>query len=122
MELVEPEDELFRRLAWKQVNDDNTVNSAAFKKDGKPDPSVSVDLAKLSSVEVSLKRANSPHAGLGSLLAEVPISLGFTVRPDPVPGNDAHALIEGPATKATCRLLAKATRIVKAPTDPEAIS
>jgi hypothetical protein len=109
------DDELYRRLAPGHLNPDGTVNSAAFKVRGRPDPRISVDLARLTTPEEVLARASRPGFGLGVLAARVPRSLGFTVRPDPLPDNLAHALIEGENDRAKCRLLARATRVLVLP-------
>ena len=118
METISSDDELYRRLAPRHVNPDGTVNSAAYKVNGKPDPSISVDLARLTSAEESLARPGRPGFGLGTITAGVPTSLGLTVRPDPLPDNAAHTLIEGNTQKATCRRLAEATRVTVPPNPP----
>ena len=41
-----------------------------------------------------------------------PRSLGFEVRHDPVPGNDAHTLIVGENSNALCKQLARLVRIL----------
>lgn len=113
LEDIAESDELYRRLAPEHINRDGTVNSAAFKARGKPDPSFSVDLARLTTAEEALSRA--PHEGfrLGALPARVPLSLGLTVRHNPVEGNLAHCVIEGENDKVKCRILARNTRIIK---------
>ena len=118
--MVEPsdaiadDDALYRRLAPGHVDPDGSVNSAAFKLRGRPDFSISVDLAKLTTPEEALARAPRPEFGFGVLLARETRALGFAIRPDPLPDNPAHALIEGPNDRAKCRLLANATRILTA--------
>lgn len=115
--MVEPsnaiadDDALYRRLAPGHIDPDGSVNSAAFKLRGRPDFSISVDLAKLTTPEEALARAPRPEFGLGVLLARDARALGFSVRPDPLPGNPAHALIEGPNDRAKCRRLARATHV-----------
>lgn len=111
-EVIAPDDELYRRLAPDCVTQ-GQVNSNAYKKGGKPDKSISVDLARLTSPAQSL--ASRSTFGLGILVARVPLDLGFDVRHAPIPGNDAHSLIEGENTKELCRRLAEATQIHTAP-------
>jgi hypothetical protein len=88
---IADDDLLYRRLAPLHVNTDGSVNSAAFKLRGQPDPSISVDLARRTSVDAALARAGRPGFGLGSLRAANPRSLNLTVRHDPLPENAAHA-------------------------------
>ena len=58
---VSDDDFLYRRINLKgQLNPDRTVNSNAYKKGGKPDPEISVDLATLSTIQESLLRAPDP--------------------------------------------------------------
>jgi hypothetical protein len=52
---ISDDDFLFRRLSTLgHLNPDGTVNSNAFKKDGKPDPEISVDLASMTTVRQAL--------------------------------------------------------------------
>ena len=111
-------DELYRRLAPDHVGDDGTVLSNAFKVKGKPDLRISVDLAKLTTPEQALASVEGRGFGLGMLPASLPRSLGFKVRHDPLPGNEAHALIEGENTKDKCRTLADGTRVLIKPQRP----
>jgi hypothetical protein len=115
LERVDRTDDLYRRLVGFHINPDGTVNSAAFKLDGKPDGSISVDLARLTTPERCLAVGGKPELGVGALRAEVPLDLGFAVRHDPQPENEAHALIEGEDTKAKCRQLAEKARVIIAP-------
>lgn len=109
---ITPEDELYRRIAPDFLKPDGTVSSAAYKKNSKPDKSISVDLARLTSARESLERANKPGFKLGWLIAAVPISMEFNVRHDPIVGNYSHSLIEGENTREKCRRLAKETIIL----------
>lgn len=113
VEAVLDDDELYRRLAREHVNEDGTVNSAAYKLRGRPDLGISVDLARLTTPQQVI--ASHPHAGVGVLVARVPRSMGFDVRHDPLPDNPAHCLIEGENTRAKCRLLAEATTVLIPP-------
>jgi len=109
VERIEKEDFLYRRVAANQLNPDGTVSSAAFKLHGKADPSLSVDLARLTTPRESLDRARNPTSRLGQLNAEVPIGLGLTVRHAPIEGNVSHSLVEGATIKAQYRMMAQAT-------------
>ncbi len=113
MEQIEDDDELYRRLAPEHVNPDGTVNSAAFKRRKEYDPSISVDLARLTTPQDAL--AARPHMGVGVLIAAVPRDLGFVVRHDPLPDNAAHALIEGENNREKSRRLAEATVVLIQP-------
>ena len=117
IEQIADDDLLYRRLAPLHLKPDGTVNSAAFKLRGRPDPQVSVDLARLTTLEVTLGRAPRPGFGLGTLVAGDPRSLGLGLRHDPVPSNPAHALIEGqgPNDIQTARRLAEMTRVLVKP-------
>lgn len=115
IEAIDDRDELYRRLAPDFVKADGTVSSATFKRAKNPDPEVSVDLARLTTPDETLRRADRLHFGIGVLTASVPRSLGLTVRHDPVDGNPAHSVIEGQTTRQQPRLLAEQTRILKYP-------
>ena len=124
--VVTPADSLYRRLTAFAVNADGTVNSAAFKHRGKPDPQPSVDLARLTNPEKCLHFGGMPELGVGELSAKVPLENNLTVQhsPDLQTGNEAHCLILGNHTKLTCRLLAEATVVIiqpeqRPPTEPE---
>ena len=118
-ETIADDDLLYRRLASDHLNPDGAVNSNAFKRGGRPDPQVSVDLARRTSPAESAARAGRPGFGLGVFAAGVPRALQLTVRHDPRPENSAHCLIEGltPRSRQECRLLAEATTVVVAPSE-----
>lgn len=112
---IRADDRLYRRLS-NDIVKDGKVNRGAYYFRGQPDPSVSVDLARLTTPELSRSRARSPvRAGVGELLAWVPLSLGLTIRYAPEHDNPAHCLIEGHTNKAMCQILADQTRIIVAP-------
>jgi hypothetical protein len=109
---ISDEDFLFRRLSpTGHLNPDGTVNSNAFKKSGKPDPEVSVDLSRLTTEREALSRAPNATFRLGILQVRDVRSLGLQVRHSPTDENPAHTLIEGNSTKANCKLLAEKTRL-----------
>lgn len=115
LEIIDDDDELYRRLARHHVKENGQVSSSAFKRGKDPDPEVSVNLARLMAYDEMLRRANRPDQGVGVIVARVPRALGLTVRHDPVEGNPAHAVIEGQASRAQPRQLAEQTRILKLP-------
>lgn len=112
-------DDLYRRLSPDHVKN-GIVVSNAYNRSGKPDPEISVGIARLIAPEEMLR--DRPDFGVGVLPAHVPLDLGLAVRHDPLPGWSAHALILNPGDlvnqgrqKQLCRLLADATRIIIAP-------
>ena len=112
---IADEDGLYRRLVTYHIKPDGKVSSAAFKRRDKPDNEISVDLARLTTPQDCLQRAERPGFSVGELLAPVPRSLGFLVRHDPLEENYAHSLIVGPNDDAKCRSLAEATQVVYRP-------
>ena len=72
------EDALYRRLLPYYVKAGGRVSSAAYKRRGKvPESEISVDLARLTTPEETLRRAPSPSFALGSILTAVPRRLGL---------------------------------------------
>ena len=121
MERIGDDEALYRRLVRFHINADGSVNSAAFKMRGdKPDPEISVDWSRLSTPEETLKRSGRPGLGVGSLQAGTPRTLGLSVCHRPLPDNPAHSVIIGCSTKAQCRQLADAMRLLIMPGDAEA--
>jgi hypothetical protein len=108
---ISDDDFLLRRLNRKgQLNPDKTVNSNAYKKAGKPDPEISVDVATLTTVRESLLRAPNPSEfTMGIIQTATVRALGLAVQHQPTDENPAHSVITGNASKATCRDLAKET-------------
>ena len=108
---------LYRRLT-RYVVKNGKVTRGAYYFDGEPDPSVSVDLASLTTADEARRRAPKPEStGIGELLSDVPLDLGLEVKRDPDlrTGNRAHCLIIGVTTKDLCQQLAEKTRIVIPP-------
>ncbi len=112
---VDDDDELYRRLAPHHIREDGTVSSSAFKRGKDPDPEVSVDLARLTTPEESLRRADRVEHGIGVLITRVPRGMGLTVRHDPLVGNLAHTVIEGQTSRQQPRVLAEQTRVLRYP-------
>lgn len=107
---IQDDDFLFRRLApGSHLSPDGTVNSNAYKKDGKPDPEISVDVSKLTSVREAIARAPNPTFKIGILKAGDARALGLRVRHLPTEEDPAHSVIEGNTTRANCKLLAEKT-------------
>jgi len=92
------DDALYRRLSPDHVKD-GTVVSNAYNRRGKPDPEISVGLARQITPEAMLRER--PDFGVGLLPAHVPLDLGLVVRHDPLPDWPAHALILNPGDPAT---------------------
>jgi hypothetical protein len=109
MDEISDDEILYRCLFPYYVKDDGTVSSSAYmqSKPKIPDPEISVDLASLTTPERTLVG----HSGfaLGALKAGEIRKLGFTVRRDPTPDNQAHCIIEGVKTKEDCKHLAEIT-------------
>jgi hypothetical protein len=91
---INDDDQLYRRLHHSHVYDDGTVKRVAYMLDGKPDKEASVDLARLTTIEESVKRGK-PGMGLGVIIAGEPRALGFQVEHRPEPLNYSHSQIEG---------------------------
>ena len=112
IETIFADDLLYRRLLPYHIKATGQVSSAAFKnKKGQPDAEVSVDLARLTTLERCLS-LGLPGMRLGELRASVPLSLELRVEHCPVNDNNAHCLIIGAHTKKTCKLLAEATTVI----------
>jgi len=104
------EDFLLRRLSiLGHFNPDGTINSNAFKKDGRPDPQISVDLARMATVREALSRAPNDKFKIGIIQVRPVRELGLVVRHQPTPENPSHTIIEGNNSRATCRELARLT-------------
>jgi hypothetical protein len=121
-------DELYRRLPPEHVKPGGQVASVAFCFRGQPDPTVSVDLARLTTIEESISR--KPGSGLGMLVTSTPRALGLRVEHDPVrpddpegrPPNPSHSQILGLTSadrKTHCYTLAEAM-VVLVPPPPRA--
>lgn len=121
MDEFRDDDVLYRRLLPYFIKEDGTVSSAAYMRSKPPpkapDPEISVDLAQLTTPDQTL--AGHPGFGLGAIKVGELRKLGFTVRRDPTPGNEAHCLIEGVKTKQDCKLLAEITEIHMTPAQDE---
>lgn len=117
VEAIEDDDELYRRIVRNHLDSDGRVTSNAYKRNGKPDPSVSVDLARLTSIAESAARGAKPGTGIGVLVAAAPRELKLSVHHSPADSNSAHCSIETLTTKEHCRRLAEATTVRLPPTD-----
>lgn len=119
LEEIADEDELYRRLSkLSHIKRNGKVSSAAFKRNKKPENSISVDIAKLTTPQEALARIGEDRKEqfvLGVLVAGYARSIGFCVRHDPLPDNRAHSLIEGQNDGEKCNLLAEATTILNEP-------
>lgn len=115
IEVIAIGDRLYRRLPSETIRN-GRVGRGAYYFRGEPDPTISVDLARLSTPETTRLRAPRPERfGVGEISASVPLRLGLAVRHDPTSENPAHSLIEGATTRAICQTLADHTVIVVLP-------
>ena len=112
-----PEDVLYRRVFSYFIRDDGRISSVAFMtRSKKPDPSISVHLARITSAEQCLALGGVPGLGVIALRAAGAFDLGLRVIRDPQPGDPGHCLIEGTTAKQQCVELARASWIVIPPT------
>lgn len=115
LEDIADADELNRRIHPLHIKEGGAVSSSAYKnRKGKPDPSLSVDLARLTTVTATRDRGGSQF-GVAQILAQVPRAEDLTVQHSPEPDNAAHTLAEGENTKAKCRILAEQSVLVIRP-------
>jgi hypothetical protein len=110
---LDPGDELLRRLHFDAVKDD-IVTSAAHKTRNEYDQEISVHIAKLLNDPRQIL-ATRPWFGIGAITVADARSLGFEVRHDPLPGDDAHALLIGANSRQKARQLAALTRVLIPP-------
>lgn len=111
-----PEDVLYRRVFSYFITDDDRISSVAFMtRSKKPDPSISVHLARITSAEQCLALGGIPGMGVIALRAATAFGLGLRVVRDPQPGDPGHCLIEGTTEKRQCVALARASWIVIRP-------
>lgn len=104
MEVIDDDDELYRRLIPTSVGRHGGVTCGAYYRAGmQPDPEVSVNIARLSSPEATLV-GGAPGSGVGVITARVVRTIGLEVRHAPVEGNYAHAVILGAMTRNHCSL------------------
>ena len=116
-EVIEDDDWLYWRIHETHVRPDGTVTRGVFYMRGnKPDPHISVGLARLTPPLETLQRGlSSGRWGVVKLAARTPRAEGFTVRHQPELENYAHAKIEGNNDRAKCTRLAEGTIVVLAP-------
>ncbi len=107
---IDDDDRLYRRLVPDHFYEDGSVKSNAYKLNGKPDPSISVDLAKLTTLDQSIVRGRRDDTQVGVLTVREVKKLGLTIRHVPTDENPSHCLIEGNTNKAACQDLARMTK------------
>ena len=110
---LDPDDELLRRLHFDAVKGD-IVTSAAYKTRNEYDQEIFVHIAKLLD-DPRQVLATRPLFGVGVITVADARSLGFEVRPDPLPHDAAHALLVGANSRQKARQLAALTRVVIPP-------
>jgi hypothetical protein len=114
-EEIDREDLLNRRVLRCYIKSNGGISSAAFKDRKKPDPELSVDLARLATPERTLSYCPGRGMGVVQVSASVPLDMGLTVEHCPVPDNDAHCLVKGMTEKRQCQVLAEKATIVIPP-------
>lgn len=109
---ISDDDLLYRRFHRSSLRRDRSITDGAYTrpKTKIPDPEISVDLERLTTPEKTLAAA-PPGFGLGVLSVRDVRRLGFTARYQPIPGNNAHCIIEGVKTEKDCDDLAKVTQV-----------
>ena len=106
--IISPQDILCRRFPidnpffWKWVGDRKVPTSAAFKT--KPgEDGLSVEIAHLTTADISIQ--DPLKFNLALLQASVPMEIGLVCIHNPLPNNNAHALIVGENTKSIAKKL-----------------
>ncbi|MCA1667622.1 MAG: hypothetical protein LC793_09590 [Thermomicrobia bacterium] len=108
-------DELYRRIVDHQIDPTGRVNSSAFKTGKSYDNAISVEIARLTTLEECLHRPPRRIYGVAGVRAITPRTLGFTVRHVPLPDIPCHAQIEGENTRVKSKLLAEQMYVLVAP-------
>lgn len=104
-------DELLRRVPrqpafFKEVNGIRQLSSAAFKMKSSED-GLSVDIRALTTLAQAVPNLGTHTAAI--LPARVPLTMGLPCDHNPVPGNDAHALIRNVTSSIARQLAEQAT-------------
>lgn len=126
---IDDDDLLYRRLFFANVYPDHhkrspgEVNSTAFTDHQEPQQSISVEIARMTTLDDCLARGRKGQ-GVGALRAGDVRSLGLAIRHDREDSQtDAHALIEPPEgdviTMHHCKQLASITDVVRKPEPPQ---
>jgi hypothetical protein len=92
---IEDTDTLYRRIVDHQIDPEGKVNSSAFKTGKIYDCQISVEIARLTTLDACLHRPPRRIYGVAGIQAAIPRGLGFTVRHVPLPDVYCHAQIEG---------------------------
>ncbi len=116
---IVPGTELWKHVKKPHLRRDGTVNSSVYCFNSQPDPSISVDIASLTSFR-DVRRRRGDNVGVGLLPAAVPLGMGLDVCHDPTVGppagdNDAHAVIETIHSLEEARRLADGTVCILRP-------
>ena len=101
-------DDLLRRIIFRNpsyVSPDNTLSSFAFKLRS-TENGLSVDIARLTTYEKSI--VDKLNYRLYSVKAEYVRSIGLNCIHDPLPDNNAHALIVGEIKNSVSKKLSRA--------------
>jgi hypothetical protein len=81
--------ELWKHVKWPHLRRDGTVNSSAYLLNGQPDPSISVDIAEMTTFQ-DVRKRRGPSIGVGILMAGYPLNaMQLTLRHEPTVGPPA---------------------------------
>ncbi|MHB8646741.1 MAG: hypothetical protein ACYDAR_13205 [Thermomicrobiales bacterium] len=100
-------DELYRRIVDHQIDPAGKVNSSAFKTGTRYDCEISVEIARMTTLEECLLRPPRRIYGIAGVRTAIPRSLGFAVRHVPLPDLYCHAQIEGENNRSKSKQLAE---------------
>jgi hypothetical protein len=122
--LITESDFLYRRFSildepnyavfWKIENGQKIPSSAAFKTKSNEN-GLSVDIAELTKPEITV--GNKKEFGVAEISAAIPMSLGYICKHDPMPNNNAHALIIGDTTSIAKKLSRAVTQVFQFPNE-----
>lgn len=115
MNRVDDTDKLLRRVPFTNpsyIKPDGSITSLAFKLK-KHENGLSVDIERRTTYDRSV--LDRTRFRLYRLEAAFPRSLGLECLHDPLPDNEAHALITGEFTDAVSRRLARCAELVPDP-------
>lgn len=119
VEDTEDTDELYRRIVDHQIDPEGKVNSSAFKTGKTYDCEISVEIARLTTLDECLHRPPRRIYGIAGVRAIIPRRLGFTVRHIPLPEVYCHAQIKGENNRTKSKQLAEQMIVLVVPPNRE---
>lgn len=87
---------------WKQDSNGNKIPSSAAFKTKPNENGLSVDIAALTTPEQT--KGPNNNFGVAEIPASIPLQSGYSCNHDPLPDNNAHALIVGNTDKIAKKL------------------